>query len=355
MYALPGASTNGGMRMITHMFYEQGVFDSPSVIHFDTLFSWGENKFLRTVQSILLKIQFCFIIIFKRVDVVFVMTSSNWGFYDKIFYCLLARIAGAKAIINPVGGYFKDFYQKNRLHRLLVPILLKVPNAVVVGTNYWFQFFSSEFRIKQLVNIPNPVIIRHKELIRHTKGEKINVLYLARMDATKGIHEFAEVIETIANKNKQFHFLIAGTGPMLNDIKERLAAFIKSKQVEILGFVDENLKSELFKRSDIYILPTHFEVLPISILEAMSYSNVIIATDVGGIPDAVIDQENGYLVQVKSSHMIAEKLQILAKNPDLINNMAKKSFDRCKAHFELTSILKMHNQLFNSLTHKTEL
>lgn len=296
LYALPRAGNTGGMRMLTSMYVEEKVFQREDVFFFDTFYSWGESKFIRLLQNFYLKLKFLVVLFSKRIDVVFIMTSSNTGFYDKTVYCALTRLVGRKAVINPVGGQFIEFFQRNALNKFLVPKALKVPNGVVAGTSYWHALFKEHFNISSLADIPNPIRLP-KEVKKREKHSSIkNISFLARIDRTKGAQQFARAIKSLAETREDFRVQIAGKGSALNEIQEILKNEVATGVVHFYGFVDEDQKSEILTNSDIYVLPTEFEVLPISILEAMSFNNAIIATKVGGVPDAVREGENGHLI-----------------------------------------------------------
>ena len=92
LYALPKPENGGGMTEISLMFYQYGIFEKEGYYHFDTTFTIGNNKLLRLFQSVLLKFKFYKFIKKNDIDVVFVMTSSYMGFYDKCIYCFIARM-----------------------------------------------------------------------------------------------------------------------------------------------------------------------------------------------------------------------------------------------------------------------
>jgi glycosyltransferase involved in cell wall biosynthesis len=75
----------------------------------------------------------------------------------------------------------------------------------------------------------------------------------------------------------------------------------------------------VFKESDIFTLPTYYqsECFPLVNLEAMQHSLPIISTSEGGVPDIVIDGVNGFLVPQQNSEALADKLEILIKDPEL--------------------------------------
>ena len=320
LFALPTPGNTGGMRMLSQMYQDEGVYDRHDVVFFDTFFSWGTNKLIRLLQSLILRFQFASILVLKKVDAVFIMTSSNMGFYDKTLYALIARALGKKVVLNPVGGQFIDFYQRNSFNRKLVPICLKIPNGIVAGTSYWFNYFKTEWPDLTIENIPNPVRLNiTTDFIKDPSPQVIT--FLARIDEQKGANVFGKAIASLLQSRSDFEVQIAGDGPYRVELLEDLKEGMSSNRVKYLGFVSEEEKKEALLRSHIYVLPTEFEVLPISILEAMAAANAVIATDVGGISDAVRDKMNGLLLSRPDSKELIAALNFLLDTSELTKRM----------------------------------
>jgi len=349
LYAVPSPSSTGGMRMLSQMFYDFGLFEQPNVFHFDTYYSWGESKWIRAIQSVFLKLNFVYTLFKKRIDVVYVMTSSNWGFYDKVLYCFLARICGVKSVLNPVGGHFIIFHQDNIMNNWLVPLCLKIPNAVISGTSYWFKYFSKNFKIKILEDIPNPVNFKNHNLEVSNPNSEFTITFLARVEFDKGINTFVDVVEKLDETNKDIHYIIGGKGSKLDWVNEKLAYKVAEGKVSILGFVDEEEKEHLFKKTNVYLLPTDFEVLPISILEAMSYGNIVISTHVGGIPDAILDGETGFLIDRNDTNEIVSCILKLKQNLEFRNRISQNAYRKCKENYAMDVVVKAQMKLFESI------
>lgn len=347
-FAMPSPSSTDGMRMISQMYYDYGVFENPRFYHFDTYYSWGTNKLVRALQSLYQKPYFIYFLLRHRIDVVFVMTSSFWGFYDKAFYCLLARMAGVKSVLNPVGGHFIRFHHKNSFNKFMVPIAMKAPNGVIAGTSFWFKYFNEQFKPKWLKDIPNPV--RFKNQVYKPKSEQtIVITFLARLVKEKGTDLFMELARKIHTIYPEIKFVIAGTGERYNFLKEGLKDLCDLAVVEMKGFVDEDEKDRILSATDIYVLPTEFEVLPISILEAMSYGNVVVSTRVGGIPDAVIDGKTGFLTVPTDFDAVLEKVLLVIADEKLRKQIALNSFNWVKANYEFGVVLDKQVNFFEEV------
>lgn len=335
LFALPRPGNTGGMRMLTQMYFDEKVFDRDDTFFFDTYYSWGENKLIRLFQNFYLKLKFTCVLLFKKIDVAYIMTSSNMGFYDKVVYCLLARCLGKKVVLNPVGGQFIDFYNRNGFNRTLVPLCLRIPSGIVAGTTFWNEFFQRTFRIKNLIDIPNPVRLKIRRSTRRSL-EKITITFLARLDPSKGAIIFAKSVKRLFTLRQDFRVNIAGTGPAHDEVMSILKEEIARGKVILHGFVSESKKEQILDESHIYVLPTEFEVLPISVLEAMSHGNVVIATRVGGMADAVVDGTTGFLIEPDEEELIT-KIVTLMDDPSLIHRFSEAALKQV-VQFEFSTI-----------------
>lgn len=122
------------------------------------------------------------------------------------------------------------------------------------------------------------------------KEERPVVLTAARLDEQKG-HRF--LLEA-ATQVPEAQFILAGDGPLRASLEAQARSLGLEGRVRFLGYRTDI--RDLLKRCDVFVLPSLYEGLPLSILEAMSTVKPVIATQIGGIDDAVIPGETGLLV-----------------------------------------------------------
>ena len=348
LYLLPGTGVQGGMTAITKMYYDAGLFSEQSSKHFNTSFT-TQNKVLRALEGITMKMCFLFVLMRFKPKVVIVMTSSHWGFYDKCIYCLMARIFGIKSILNPVGGEFMKFFEKNSLSRFLVKTLIRSASVVVIGSNYWYEYFNLNFgSSSNIFKIPNPV--NSHSFDRRNKDYlvdgKLRVITVGNIIKSKGIIELADVIKKTIELNKNIEFVIIGSGDLDEWLGLELKKEIRLGFVDLRGRVSDEKKTSFLLKSDIFLALSHFEVIPIAMLEAMSASLPVISTDVGGIPDLIVNNENGFILtrdKLSEVPLILHSLQ--SENPNKLIKMGAKSRSIVDMEYDVFSVLKAYKDL----------
>ncbi|HPI00393.1 MAG TPA: glycosyltransferase, partial [Chitinophagaceae bacterium] len=123
--------------------------------------------------------------------------------------------------------------------------------------------------------------------------------------------------------------------------------------VEYLGWVSNNEKNNLLLHSDIYMLPSYAEGLPVSILEAMSYGMPIISTNVGGIPEIVKHQYNGLLFQPGDIDAIENALQFFINQPQKIEEYGNHSLELIQPYFP-KAVIEQLTQCYTSILTPSE-
>lgn len=190
------------------------------------------------------------------------------------------------------GGAFKEFALK---HRTIVNNTLRKCDTVIVLSDSWKEFFINELGCKNVIVIKNP--IEHPIYKSVPKKTACVLLFLGLLCKEKGIYDLLEVI----SENKKAYggnliFRFAGNGNVV-DVLNTIKRLKIDDIVFYEGWVSGKEKIKLLNEADVYILPSYYEGLPISILESMSYHLPIISTNVGGIPEIVKDGVNGFIIE----------------------------------------------------------
>ena len=184
-----------------------------------------------------------------------------------------------------------------------------------------------------------------KNKVREKLGisaDEVTCITVARLDGQKGI----EILIDAAKKNPKIKFLIAGDGPLREELENKS----KSKGSENILFLGLRRDiPELLQAADIFILPSHWEGFPNVVLEAMAASLPVIATNTSGTPEAVIDGETGMLVKPGDARQLAEAVKHMSSEPELMKEMGKRGRERAVKFFSLEEMIKKNEELYERL------
>ena len=131
----------------------------------------------------------------------------------------------------------------------------------------------------------------------------------------------------------------------------RIAAFVRKRGLEDrVHLVGERTDiPEILAASDIFVLPSRWEGLPLTIIEAMMAGLPVVASQVGGVPELVEEGKSGFLVEPRNPHRLAEALSPLLDDPELRFRLGQAGRQRALAHFPLDRMLNTYRTLYTEL------
>ena len=130
-------------------------------------------------------------------------------------------------------------------------------------------------------------------------------------------------------------------------LKEKVEAL--SDCVEWIGWVGGEEKERYLRECDIFVLPSYFEGQPVSVLEAMAYSCAVVASGTGGIPQMIIDNETGILVEPKSGKSLREGLERALSDNKLCERLGKSAREKAQREFSLDQNMERLLEIYRSV------
>ena len=263
----------------------------------------------------------------KPLEIIHIHGASRGSFLRKHIFISLSKAFKKKVVYHIHGGEYHLFYnESSSLLKKRIKRVIKNSDALVVLSNEWKDYFSKEFNKEEIYVINN--IIEFKNILtRKRENNFIQFIFLGRIGKGKGIFDVLEALKNIKNDiNTKFILRIGGDGEV-QKLKEYLSKYKLNDLVEYIGWISGDDKKKYLESSDIMIMPSYNEGLPISLLEAMSYTMPIISTSVGGIPQILKDNFNGKIVEPGSISQIEKVILYYIQNPEKINIHGKNSYD----------------------------
>lgn len=176
------------------------------------------------------------------------------------------------------------------------------------------------------------------------------VLLASRFIAEKGILEFVEAARRIKKQGIEARFVLAGRFELdqPNAIHEEdVQKWSKEGLVEYWGWF--NKMESIYQQVHIVCLPTYYmEGLPKVLLESAAVGRPVVATDVPGCREVLIDEENGIMIQPKDTAALTAALTRLINDPALRKRMGTSNFDRVEQNFSTTVIFKQYKELYEN-------
>lgn len=289
-------SVHGGITTVINQFMQYNWKERNIDLKFIPTYVNGKTlkKILFFLVAYLKIILYC--IIYKP-DIVHIHMSYKGSFSRAYSVHKLCKVLKIKDIVHLHGSEFKKWYDEgcNEHKRKKIKKLLRECYKFVVLGNEWKKNILSIEPLTKVVIINNTVKIP-EEKNKFNECE-FNILFLGVIIKRKGIYDLLEAISILKEKEdlQRINFFIAGNGTEELAVKKRAEELKISKYIKFLGWINSEEKKKILKDTHLLVLPSYNEGLPMAILEAMSYGIPIIATNVGDISAAVINEENGLL------------------------------------------------------------
>jgi glycosyltransferase involved in cell wall biosynthesis len=177
--------------------------------------------------------------------------------------------------------------------------------------------------------------------------EDVLIVTVGRLVWFKGLDILLDAIPSIAAPTGRAKFVIVGDGPLRKPLLEQVTRLSLGDRVQFTG--ERRDVPAVLAAADVFVLPSVSEGLPISILEAMAAAVPVIATDVGGVPELVMDGETGVLVPARNKDALARAISRLAADPALRRRMGERGRERVMANFSSSAMVQHTYGLYCSL------
>jgi glycosyltransferase involved in cell wall biosynthesis len=174
-----------------------------------------------------------------------------------------------------------------------------------------------------------PAVNIHAEFWLPTQTPIVGAV--AALTQEKGHKHLIDAAVLVVREIPDARFVILGEGELRPALERQIRDLHLDKHVLLPGFRADVLG--FIKSFDLLVMSSLFEGLGTSLIDAMALSKAIVATDTGGIPEAVSDEETGILVQPRDHRQMAEAIVTLLKNPERRARMGRAGFDRAQRLF----------------------
>lgn len=159
-------------------------------------------------------------------------------------------------------------------------------------------------------------------------NDKKVILTICRLVPRKGIDLVLKALKEIKDQNEELVYLIGGTGPDEERLKQMVSEFGLEENVRFLGRVADDEMAAYYSLSDVFVMPARneppdVEGFGIVFLEANACETAVIGSKTGGIPDAVIHGETGYLIEEQNVNELVNYLLKILNDDSLSRKMGK--------------------------------
>ena len=158
---------------------------------------------------------------------------------------------------------------------------------------------------------------------------------VARLTPQKGLFDLVEAVAEVVPRLPNVRFVLAGDGELREPLETRVAALGLTQQVRFAGSRPLAVLARWLGAADLFLLASHYEGMPLAMIEAMAAGCPVVATAVGGIPDVVADSNGGRVVPPKDPHALASAIIEVLGHPEERRVMAAAARQRAMTAFDV--------------------
>jgi len=340
----------GGMRSVVEAYQRETLFND---WHFQMLWTHCEGSPIKKItKGLTAYATMLGLLLQNKVSFMHVHAAMRGSFWRKACFAFTAKLFGVPSILHLHGSEMKTFYGAlSPTGKRLVRWCLEHVKTVIVLSESW-KTFIAQIAPNANIHIINNYVTMPNEAPCEPQPKKFDVLFLGIVGHRKGVYDLLECWPTVLKKLPYARLLIGGNGEVENAklVAEKLNI---SHSVDFLGWIDGAKKTALLKNADTFVLPSYNEGLPMSVLEAMSWSKPVVTTAVGGIPELITQNKDGVMIEAGDQLALSTAITMLGENVQLRKTMGEHAKKRIVNSYSNTAILPQLLRIYDDITINT--
>lgn len=267
-----------------------------------------------------------------QLDVLHINLSSHGSTVRKLLIGRAARLMRIPYVVHLHGSRFRQYWDgaDAGLSQRIATLFSCATRTLVLG-NVWKAYVEAKAPDARIEILPNAT--RAPSPLTPSRSEPPTILFLGRVGERKGVPELVEALGRLA-ANPGWRAVIAGDGDVA-PMQEAARTAGVAERIQFTGWVGPDAVHDLLLSSDILVLPSHDENLPMSVIEGMGYGLAVVCTPVGAVEDIIVDGETGLLTPVGDPGALAAALDRLLENPGFRAELGSAARSFHAAHLEI--------------------
>jgi glycosyltransferase involved in cell wall biosynthesis len=167
---------------------------------------------------------------------------------------------------------------------------------------------------------------------------------VGRLNSQKNFSLFLNIAAALALEFPEARFLLAGEGPEESMLREKANALGISDRVVFAGYVADTRR--VYVAADVLLMPSRFEGLPMTLLEAMAMGLPVVASKLDGIAEVIADGEEGFLVESGDAASFAARISRLLGNPALASELSTNARHKIESRFSVERMTSAVEEIY---------
>lgn len=292
-------------------------------------------------------------------DVIHAMDPRSAPFIRKNKSKLIVNISDyvtASVPLNPFKKYPwivrnpRKRYIYNNFCNLIEHISYKRADKVIANSDFASERVSNHFKIpkNKMVTIKKGIDLNE---FKEKKQKDVDLLVVGGNLESKGVEELIKTTYILKKEFKDIKIVLIGKSPKsyVCYLKKLIKKLNVERNVLILTSIGRKETIDYFLRTKIFVLLSRREALGQVLMEAMACKIPVVAAREGGIPEVVINNKTGFLVNPHNTKEVAEKISLLLNNKKLADSLGREGYKRVKKYFTSEIMAKKYIDVYKQL------
>lgn len=333
-------SVKGGMVSVVKNYLGYENWEKYNLIYVPT--HTEKNKIIVAAYFAFAYLKILLLLLTKKIDIAHFHTAERGSFYRKAILVRTMKKFGVKTIMHHHAAEFNEFYNSlSEKRKRYVNQTLEIADVNIVLSQRLVTMLtdkSPNANVKVLYNA-----VKTYPQNPYNKDAS-NILFLGRLGKRKGVFDLLYAIKKInCVLPHDVKLYLCGDGEV-EEVKKLITTLKLENRIKHIGWIEKDMKDQFFCNTAVNVLPSYNEGLPMSILETMAYGIPNISTNIASIPEVIVNDVNGYLIDPGDIDVLANAILKLYIN-GVRDRLSKEAYSLITNNF----CLETHFQILKSI------
>lgn len=275
-------------------------------------------------------------LLFHRPELVHIHMAEKGSVYRKGIVVKWAKAFGCKVIIHMHAGPFMHWYDTtSEKQQKWISTMLNQADKVLMLGKYWEASMEAILPKGKMEVLYNGVQIPEERLYN---PEAKNIVYFGVINRDKGVPELLQAMKMLDDRLDKAYQLFLYGKDLEGNLEEQIDRLQLKDRVLYKGWINPEQRDMALRNATLSVLPSHFEGLSMSVIEAMSYGVPVVTTNISTMPELL--GTDIPLVEVDNARMLAEEIEKYCLNEQLRETCSEKLYNRAKQYFNLDGTIE---------------
>jgi len=318
LYIAPDPNVKGGISSVIKGYLKSDLSKKYNLI---TVASHVDGpKWRKLLQALGGWFYVLYFMLFDKISIVHIHGSDIVSSKRKYFFFRLVYLFNCKIVYHFHGASFSEQYASaSTFWKECITEMFEQSNIMICLSDSWKKEILKIAPQASIEVVVNAVSLPELKDDSEKKENKVGLTFLGLIGERKGIFDLLAVMKKLVKDDGYKYGItldVGGNGDIVR-LKNVIEDLGLMDNVRFLGWISEEDRDVILRETDIFVLPSYGEGMPMAILEAMSYALPVVSTFVGGIPELVEDGKAGCLVNPGDTGMLYDKLSTLISSESM--------------------------------------